>query len=136
MARRKHHVKRHHTRRKRSHSGKMAGIGGTLATVAFATAGAAAAFYVKKMLSKQSETIQNAVPLAAAFVLPMVSKNKIVADVALGMGVFGGVGLLQSSKVLQGLAGYSLPMIGATTNFEIQTAAPIVAGSKEACYTY
>lgn len=132
MAKKRHTVKRrtHHRR------SKVGAISGSLSTLLFAAGGAvAAAFIVKALPATMDAKIKAAIPLAVGVGLPMFVKSPIVKDVALGMGVQGTVGLLKEFKVISGIGGYELPMIG-NVEFMTQSPAPIVAGAKNECYTF
>jgi hypothetical protein len=120
MARRKrtHHKKAAHHRRKR-HS--MGAIGSTANTALYAIAGAAAAQLLGKVLpSTLDDKIKAAAPLAVGFFLPKFVKGPAGAGLSAGMFAIGGLKLVQSFGVLNGIGAvasdvsYQAPLIGAT----------------------
>ena len=113
MARRKHAKKRHHTRR-RHH--KMAGIGGQFASVAYIAGGAVLAQALGKAVgtamasSTMSATTKNlingAVPVIAGIFTPKLIKGDVGMKLGAGMIAVGGLKLVQSAGILNGIAGY------------------------------
>ena len=112
MARRKSHKKRHHTRR-RHH--RMAGIGGQFASVAYIAGGAVLAQVVSKAVggamasSTMSATTKNlingAVPVVAGIFTPRFIKGDVGQKLGAGMIAVGGLKLVQSAGILNGMAG-------------------------------
>jgi len=113
MARRKKsHAKRHHTKR-RHH--RMAGIGGQFASVAYIAGGAVLAQALGKAIgtamasSTMSATTKNlingAVPIVAGIFTPKFIKGDVGMKLGAGMIAVGGLKLVQSAGILNGIAG-------------------------------
>ena len=123
MARRKaHHKKKtvHHRRRRMSGVGSM---GSTASTAMYAVAGAAAAQLLSKVLpSSLDSKIQAAAPVALGLFLPKFIKGEAGKGLAAGMIAVGGLKLVQSFGVLNGIGAfaadvdYKTPLIGAMYN--------------------
>ena len=134
--RRKAHKKVSHRRRKMSGIGA---IGGTAMTGVYAIAGAAAAQFVAKMLpATMDEKIKAAIPLAAGLFLPKLVKGSAGAGLGAGMVAVGGLKLVQSFGVLNGigaispLVDYKTPLIGAYyENQRSSMNTPVIAGFDE-----
>lgn len=116
MARRRSHKsKRHHTRRRRTH--RMAGIGGSLASAAYVVGGAVIAQALGKAVgtalasSSMSATTKNlivsAAPIVGGLVTPKVIKGDTGAKLASGMIAVGGLKLVQSAGILNGIGAYN-----------------------------
>ena len=139
MARRKKQTKKSSYRRRRSSMGAMGG-GASLAL--YAVAGAAAAQLLGKVLpSSFDEKIKAAAPLALGFFLPRFVKGPVGQGLGAGMVAVGGLKLVQSFGVLNGIgaiadvANYSVPMIGASYNraglVDKMYTTPAIAGMDE-----
>jgi hypothetical protein len=104
----------------------MSGIGavGSMAmNVAYTIAGGVAAQLVTKYVPLKDEKIKAAIPLAVGLFLPKVLKGDVGQGLANGMIAVGGIKLVQSFGVLNGIGAlsyndYSTPMIAATYNRE------------------
>jgi hypothetical protein len=118
MARRKHHAKkRHHTKKRRSHG--MHGIGGSLMGTAYVIGGAIIAQAVSKavstamasstMSSTTKGLINGAVPVVAGIFTPKFIKGDVGAKLGAGMIAVGGLKLVQSVGVLNGIGAMSNP---------------------------
>jgi len=122
MARTKRHHKKpvHHRRR------RMGGIGavkGSAMTAVYAVAGAAAAQLLTKVLpSTLDARISAAAPVAVGLFLPKLIKGEAGKGLATGMIAVGGLKLVQSFGVLNGIGAlandvnYSVPLVGAMYN--------------------
>lgn len=118
MARRKSHKKRHHTSRRRK-SYRMAGIGGQLTSAAYIIGGAVIAQAVSGAVSKATASssmsamtkglISGAVPIAAGIFTPKFIKGDVGAKLGAGMIALGGLKLVQSAGVLNGLGAIMNP---------------------------
>jgi hypothetical protein len=118
MARRKHHAKKRHTKRRRSHSA-IRGIGGQLMGTAYVIGGAIIAQAVSKAVStamassSMSATtkglINGAVPVVAGIFTPKFIKGDVGAKLGAGMIAVGGLKLVQSAGVLNGIGAMSNP---------------------------
>lgn len=120
MARRKQHHKKA-THRRRRHS--MGAIGSSASTAIYAIAGAAAAQLLSKVLPTSfDDKIKAAAPVAIGFFLPKFVKGPVGQGLATGMIAVGGLKLVQSFGVLNGIGAvspnvnYSTPLIGASYN--------------------
>lgn len=142
MARsKKHHKKPVHHRRRR----RMGGIGavkGSAMTAVYAVAGAAAAQLLSKVLpSTLDARISAAAPVAVGLFLPKLIKGEAGKGLATGMIAVGGLKLVQSFGVLNGIGAlasdvnYSVPLIGATYNrtglVDRSYTTPAIAGMDE-----
>ncbi len=141
MARTKRHHKKpvHHRRR------RMGGIGavkGSAMTAVYAVAGAAAAQLLTKVLpSTLDARISAAAPVAIGLFLPKLIKGDAGKGIATGMIAVGGLKLVQSFGVLNGIGAvssnvnYSTPLIGATYNrsglVDRSYSTPAIAGMDE-----
>jgi hypothetical protein len=104
----------------------MSGIGavGSMAmNVAYTIAGGVAAQLVTKYVPLSNEKIKAAIPLAVGLFLPKIVKGDVGQGLANGMIAVGGIKLVQSFGVLNGIGAlsyndYSTPMIAATYNRE------------------
>lgn len=141
MARRKAHHKKpvHHRRRKMSGIGAM---GSTASTAMYAVAGAAAAQLLSKVLpSTLDAKIQAAAPVAIGLFLPKFIKGEAGKGLAAGMIAVGGLKLVQSFGVLNGIGAfasdveYKAPLIGASYNrsglVDRSYSTPAIAGMDE-----
>ena len=119
MPRRKK-AKKATSRRRRSMSG-IGKVGSTATSALYVIAGAAAAGYVTKMLpATLSDKVKAAIPVAAGLILPRFIKSNLGQGLGAGMVAVGGLKLVQSFGVLNGIGyadnSYSVPMVGATYN--------------------
>lgn len=119
MARRKHHKKATHKRRHRRHA--MGAIGSQASSAVYAIAGAAAAQLLGKVLPLTlDDKIKAAAPVAVGLFLPKFVKGAAGQGLATGMIAVGGLKLVQSFGVLNGIGAvasdvtYKVPMIGAS----------------------
>ena len=122
MRRRKAHKKATHRRRRMSGMGK---VGGAASTVLYTVAGAAAAQLVGKVLpASVNDKIKAAVPVAVGLFLPKFVKGAAGQGRAAGMIAVGGLKLVQSFGVLNGIGAfasdvnYKAPQIAAYYNRE------------------
>jgi len=118
MARRKKAKKASYRRRRMSGIGK---VGSTASSALYVIAGAAVAGYVGKMLpASMNDKIKAAVPVAVGIALPRFVKSSVGQGLGAGMVAVGGLKLIQSFGVLNGIgyadSSYSVPMVGATYN--------------------
>ena len=141
MARTKRHHKKpvHHRRR------RMGGIGavkGSTMTAVYAVAGAAAAQLLSKVLpSTLDARISAAAPVAVGLFLPKLIKGEAGKGLATGMIAVGGLKLVQSFGVLNGIGAlandvnYSVPLVGAMYNrtglVDRSYTTPAIAGMDE-----
>lgn len=140
--RRKSHKRKHAPRRRRKMSG-IGAVGSTAMSVAYTIAGGVAAQLVSKYVPLQNEKIKAAIPVAVGLFLPKVVKGAAGQGLANGMIAVGGIKLIQSFGVLNGIgavasdSNYSTPMIAATYNREglVDTSymTPSIAGLDEEC---
>lgn len=140
--RRKSHKRKHAPRRRRKMSG-IGAVGSTAMSVAYTIAGGVAAQLVSKYVPLQNEKIKAAIPVAVGLFLPKVVKGAAGQGLANGMIAVGGIKLIQSFGVLNGIGAvasdtsYSTPMIAATYNREglVDTSymTPSIAGLDEEC---
>jgi hypothetical protein len=122
MRRRKAAKKRSPRRRRMSGIGK---VGGAASTVLYTVAGAAAAQLVGKFLpAATNDKIKAAVPVAVGLFLPKFVKGAAGQGLAAGMIAVGGLKLVQSFGVLNGIGElasdvfYKAPQIAAYYNRE------------------
>ena len=120
--RRRKAAKKSPRRRRMSGMGK---VGGAASTVLYTVAGAAAAQLVGKFLpAATNDKIKAAVPVAVGLFLPKFVKGAAGQGLAAGMIAVGGLKLVQSFGVLNGIgavandADYKAPMIAAYYNRE------------------
>jgi hypothetical protein len=121
MPRRKK-AKKATSRRRRSMSG-IGKVGSTATSALYVIAGAAAAGYVSKMLpATLNDKVKAAIPVAAGLILPRFIKSSLGQGLGAGMVAVGGLKLVQSFGVLNGIgyadSNYRVPMVGATYNRE------------------
>jgi len=120
MARRKKsHAKRHHTRKRHS---RMSGMGGNLTSVLYIAGGAVLAQALGKAVgtaltsSTMSATTKNlingAVPVVAGIFTPKFIKGDVGAKLGAGMIAVGGLKLVQSAGILNGIAGIGASYYG------------------------
>jgi hypothetical protein len=120
----------------------MGAIGSGAGMAIYAVAGAAAAQLLGKVLPASfDEKIKAAAPLALGFFLPKFVKGPIGQGLGAGMVAVGGLKLVQSFGVLNGIgaisanADYSVPMIGAYYNraglVDKMYTTPAIAGMDE-----
>jgi len=140
MARRKKaHKKAAHHRRRRHGMGAM---GSTANTALYAIAGAAAAQLLGKVLpATLDDKIKAAAPVAIGFFLPKFVKGPAGQGLSAGMIAVGGLKLVQSFGVLNGIGeiasdvSYKTPLIGATYNrsglVDRSYSTPAIAGMDE-----
>lgn len=106
MARRKRATQKRTTRRRR-----MSGIGamgGQITDALYTIAGAVAAGAVTKFLpATMNEKLKAAVPVVVGIMLPKYLKSNIGAGVGAGMVAAGGLKLVQSFGILNGIGAYS-----------------------------
>jgi hypothetical protein len=139
--RRKSYKKKHAPRRRRKMSG-IGAVGSMAMNVAYTIAGGVAAQAVTKYLpATLDDKVKAAIPLAVGLFLPKVLKGNVGQGLANGMIAVGGIKLVQSFGVLNGIGAlsyndYSTPMIAATYNRDglVDTSymTPSIAGLDEA----
>jgi len=139
--RRKSYKKKSAPRRRRRMSG-IGAVGSTAMSVAYTIAGGVAAQLVSK-LPIANEKIKAAIPVAVGLVLPRFVKGAAGQGLANGMIAVGGIKLVQSFGVLNGIGAvssnsdYQTPMIAAMYNREglVDTSymTPSIAGLDEEC---
>ena len=139
MARRKRATKKRTTRRRR-----MSGVGamGSQITGALYTiAGAVAAGAVTKFLpATMNEKLKAAVPVVVGIMLPKYLKGNIGQGIGAGMVAAGGLKLVQSFGILNGIAGgyagYQIPAVSGSYNnaglVDTSYMTPSIAGMDEA----
>jgi hypothetical protein len=139
MARRKRATKKSSYRRRR-----MSGVGamGSQVTGALYTiAGAVAAGAVTKFLPvTMNEKLKAAVPVVVGIMLPKYLKGNIGQGVGAGMVAAGGLKLVQSFGILNGIAGgyagYQVPQVSGSYNnaglVDTSYMTPSIAGMDEA----
>lgn len=136
MRRRKATKKRTTRRRRMSGIGAM---GSNVTTAIYTIAGAVAAGAVAKFLpATLNDKIKAAVPVVVGIMLPKYLKGNIGAGIGAGMVAAGGLKLVQSFGILNGIgayAGYQVPQIAAAynTNGLVDTSymTPAIAGMDE-----
>ena len=105
MRRRKAHKKASPRRRRMSGMGK---VGGAASTLLYTVAGAAAAQLVGKVLpASVNDKIKAAVPVAVGLFLPKFVKGAAGQGLAAGMIAVGGLKLVQSFGVLNGIGAFA-----------------------------
>ena len=138
--RRKSYKKKSAPRRRRKLSG-VGALGSTAMSVAYTIAGGVAAQLVTKYVPLANEKIKAAIPVALGLFLPKLVKGDVGQGLANGMIAVGGIKLIQSFGVLNGIGAlsygdYSTPMIAATYNRDglVDTSymTPSIAGLDEA----
>jgi len=139
MARRKRATKKSSYRRRRmSRVGEMGSqVTGALYTIA----GAVAAGAVTKFLpATMNEKLKAAVPVVVGIMLPKYLKGNIGQGVGAGMVAAGGLKLVQSFGILNGIAGgyagYQIPAVSGSYNnaglVDTSYMTPSIAGMDEA----
>ena len=138
MARRKRATKRRTTRRRMSGVGAM---GSQVTSAIYTIAGAVAAGAVAKFLpSTMNDKLKAAVPVVVGIMLPKYLKGNIGAGVGAGMVAAGGLKLVQSFGILNGIAGgyagYQVPQVSGSYNnaglVDSSYMTPSIAGMDEA----
>lgn len=140
--RRKSYKKKSAPRRRRRMSG-IGAVGSTAMSVAYTIAGGVAAQLVSKYVPVANEKIKAAIPVAVGLFLPKFVKGAAGQGLANGMIAVGGIKLVQSFGVLNGIGAvasdsdYKTPMIAAMYNREglVDTSymTPSIAGLDEEC---
>ena len=138
MARRKRATKKRAIGRRRRMSG-VGAMGSQITGALYTIAGAVAAGAVTKFLpSTMNEKLKAAVPVVVGIMLPKYLKGDIGQGIGAGMVAAGGLKLVQSFGILNGIgayAGYQVPQIAAAynTNGMIDTSymTPAIAGMDE-----
>ena len=138
MAKKKHHVKRHHTRRR----GRMGAVNPSLMNAAYAIAGGAVAQVLGNVLDTNlpattaqttKDYIKAGAPIVVGFFLPKLIKSEMGKMAGLGMMTVGGLKLIQATGVLHGIAGgpdfYHAPMLAAAMQSDAGYNAPMLAGN-------
>jgi hypothetical protein len=118
-------------------------VGSTAMSVAYTIAGGVAAQLVSKFVPIANEKIKAAIPVAVGLVLPRFVNGAAGQGLAYGMVAVGGIKLIQSFGVLNGIGAvasdsdYKTPMIAAMYNREglVDTSymTPSIAGLDEEC---
>ncbi len=109
MARRKKHHAKKHTSRRRSRRMGAAGIKGGLSNALFTIVGGVAARFVSNTINGTSLDksykgyVASAAPIAVGLFLPKFIKTPMGTALGNGMIAVGGLGLVQSTGVLSGL---------------------------------
>lgn len=140
--RRKSYKRKSAPRRRRRMSG-IGAVGSTAMSVAYTIAGGVAAQLVASKLPIANEKIKAAIPVAVGLLLPRFVKGAAGQGLANGMVAVGGIKLVQSFGVLNGIGAvasdsdYKTPMIAAMYNREglVDTSymTPSIAGLDEEC---
>jgi len=140
--RRKSYKRKSAPRRRRRMSG-IGAVGSTAMNVAYTIAGGVAAQLVSSKLPIANEKIKAAIPVALGLFLPRFVKGAAGQGLANGMLAVGGIKLVQSFGVLNGIGAvasdsdYKTPMIAAMYNREglVDTSymTPSIAGLDEEC---
>jgi hypothetical protein len=138
--RRKSYKKKSAPRRRRKMSG-IGAVGSTAMSVAYTIAGGVAAQLVTKYVPLGNEKVKAAIPVALGLFLPRFVKGAAGQGLANGMVAVGGIKLIQSFGVLNGIGAVSpnsdfqTPMIAAAYNREglVDTSymTPSIAGLDE-----
>ena len=134
--RRKKATKRRTTRRRMSGVGAM---GSQVTNAVYTIAGAVAAGAVTKFLpSTMNEKLKAAVPVVVGIMLPKYLKGNIGAGLGAGMIAAGGLKLVQSFGILNGIgayAGYQVPQVAGHYNnagiIDTSYMTPAIAGMDE-----
>ena len=134
--RRKKATKRRTTRRRMSGVGAM---GSQVTNAVYTIAGAVAAGAVTKFLpSTMNEKLKAAVPVVVGIMLPKYLKGNIGAGLGAGMIAAGGLKLVQSFGILNGIgayAGYQVPQVAGHYNnagiIDTSYMTPSIAGMDE-----
>ena len=136
MARRKRATKRRTSRRRMSGVGAM---GSQVTSAIYTIAGAVAAGAVAKFLpATMNDKLKAAVPVVVGIMLPKYLKGNIGQGVGAGMVAAGGLKLVQSFGIRNGIgayAGYQVPQIAAAYNtsglVDSSYMTPAIAGMDE-----
>jgi len=137
MARRKRATKRRTTRRRMSGVGAM---GSQVTNAIYTIAGAVAAGAVAKFLpSTMNDKLKAAVPVVVGIMLPKYLKGNIGAGIGAGMVAAGGLKLVQSFGILNGIpndySSYQTPAISGSYNnaglVDTSYMTPSIAGMDE-----
>jgi len=140
MARRKRATKKRAIGRRRRMSG-VGAMGSQITGALYTIAGAVAAGAVTKFLpSTMNEKLKAAVPVVVGIMLPKYLKGDIGAGVGAGMVAAGGLKLVQSFGILNGIgggyAGYQVPQVSGSYNnaglMDTSYMTPSIAGMDEA----
>ena len=145
MARRKKsHAKRHHTRRRHS---RMSGMGGNLTSVLYIAGGAVLAQALGKavgsaltsstMSATSKNLINGAIPVVAGIFTPKFIKGDVGAKLGAGMIAVGGLKLVQSAGILNGMAGigasyYGNKPVRNIAGYQGESAGTYIAGVRNA----
>ncbi len=135
-------MRRRKSTKKRINRRRMSGvgaIGGQVTNALYTIAGAVAAGAVTKILPATfNDKIKAAVPVVVGIMLPRFIKGNIGTGIGAGMVAAGGLKLVQSFGILNGIgayAGYQVPQIAAAynTNGLVDTSymTPAIAGLDE-----
>ena len=141
MARRKRATKKRAIGRRRRMSG-IGAMGSQITGALYTIAGAVAAGAVTKFLpSTMNEKLKAAVPVVVGIMLPKYLKGNIGAGIGAGMVATGGLKLVQSFGVLNGIgayksyAGYQVPQVSGHYNnagmMDTSYMTPSIAGMDE-----
>jgi len=139
--RRKSYKRKSAPRRRRRMSG-IGAVGSTAMSVAYTIAGGVAAQLVGKVLpAGVNAKISAAIPVAVGLFLPRFVKGEAVKSVSNGMLAVGGLKLVQSFGVLNGIgaynsyAGYQVPQVSGHYNnagmMDTSYMTPSIAGMDE-----
>jgi hypothetical protein len=120
MARRKRATKKRAIGRRRRMSG-VGAMGSQITGALYTIAGAVAAGAVTKFLpSTMNEKLKAAVPVVVGIMLPKYLKGDIGSGIGAGMVAAGGLKLVQSFGILNGIgggyAGYQIPQVSGHYN--------------------
>ena len=141
MARRKRATKKRAIGRRRRMSG-VGAMGSQITGALYTIAGAVAAGAVTKFLpATMNEKLKSAVPVVVGIMLPKYLKGNIGAGVGAGMVAAGGLKLVQSFGILNGIgayggyAGYQVPQVAGNYNnaglMDTSYMTPSIAGMDE-----
>ena len=138
MAKRKHHKKVTHRRR------RVGAVKGSfdIMPILFGIGGAVAGKVLVNFLpASMNDKVKAAIPLAVGVAAPMFVKSQIVKEIGLGMGIVGGISLLQSFNVIHGIGSYTQPLMiaGITDKGSFQQSAIPTVGAiatETPSYTY
>jgi len=139
MARRKRATKKSSYRRRRM--SRVGAMGSQVTGALYTIAGAVAAGAVTKFLpATMNEKLKAAVPVVVGIMLPKYLKGNIGQGVGAGMVAAGGLKLVQSFGILNGIAGgyagYQIPAVSGSYNnaglVDTSYMTPSIAGMDEA----
>jgi hypothetical protein len=143
MARRKHHAKKHTSRRRRHSS--MHGISGMATNAVAVIAGGVAAQFIGNMIDKMATTnttvaqyksyIEAGIPIAVGLYLPKLVKSEIGKNIGTGMIAVGGVKLFQGLGVVSGMPAVSGYKRMALAPSQAKIAGPTLTTHKAAVLT-